>query len=61
MTSDGLEVRWDGTYDVEVYLPKDGWHTEGLCGTCNDDIGDEYRKPDGTLVSDYSYNNKECI
>ncbi|XP_072039432.1 von Willebrand factor-like [Amphiura filiformis] len=53
-TADGLEVRWDGRYDVEVYLPKDGWQTEGLCGTCNDNTQDEFMMPDGTVADNPS-------
>ena len=51
-TEFGLSVQWDGKNRANIKLPYQYWNnTCGLCGTLNDDAGDDFTTPDGGLVS----------
>ena len=51
-TSFHLEIRWDGWTGLTVRVPGMYWNrTCGLCGSFDGDKENDYRLPDGSLVS----------
>ena len=51
-TNFSLEVHWDGDNTVDVLIDETFKNrTCGLCGNFNDDLSDDFKNPNGTLVS----------
>lgn len=51
-TNFSLEVRWNGESTVDVLVDESFKNrTCGLCGNFNDNSADDFKTPDGTLVS----------
>ncbi|XP_063798275.1 IgGFc-binding protein [Pseudophryne corroboree] len=52
-TKAGFKVMFDRQYSVSVWVPSSyAGITEGLCGNYNKNIKDDFRLPNGTIVSD---------
>ena len=51
-TSFQLEIHWNGGSNVKVTIPGKYWNrTCGLCGNFDGSAENDYRQPDGELVS----------
>ena len=51
-TNFSLEVHWDGDNTVDVLIDESFKNrTCGLCGNFNGDDSDDFKNPNGTLVS----------
>ena len=51
-TDFGLFVRWDGVHTATIRMSSNYFNnTCGLCGTFDDDASNDFRIPDGTVVS----------
>ncbi|KAM4016701.1 IgGFc-binding protein-like isoform 2-T2 [Anomaloglossus baeobatrachus] len=54
-TTHGFTVLFDQQYFVSVWVPSSfTGQTEGLCGNYNKNSGDDFRLPNGTIVTDFS-------
>ena len=48
----GVYIRFDGAHTTDIEVPFEYWDgTCGLCGTFDDDKDNDFRLPDGSLVS----------
>ena len=52
LTDFGLTVKWNGQYNVDIWLVGDYFfdQVEGLCGNMNDDKYDDSMNPAGQVV-----------
>lgn len=52
-TNFGLTVRFDGRHSAEIEVSKDSYYNKtcGLCGTLDGDPDNDFKHPDGDLVS----------